>query len=120
MSGEIWYSVGPHDVFPETFGPFLLGDPRVRQIFMQHHADLLDSAFWQERKERIQAGYVHDVFPYDRSRRFIHRIQASTTSVAPPELAPVEEPVDVQPLGPAVHDQGRLTGFTSGDAGAGD
>jgi isocitrate dehydrogenase kinase/phosphatase len=31
MSGEIWYSVGPGDVFPETFGPFLLGDPRVRE-----------------------------------------------------------------------------------------
>jgi isocitrate dehydrogenase kinase/phosphatase len=30
MSGEVWYSVGPHDVFPETFGPFLLGNPAVR------------------------------------------------------------------------------------------
>jgi isocitrate dehydrogenase kinase/phosphatase len=28
MSGEVWYSVGPRDVFPETFGPFLLGNPR--------------------------------------------------------------------------------------------
>ena len=28
MSGEVWYHVGPHDVFPETFGPFLLGNPR--------------------------------------------------------------------------------------------
>jgi len=120
MSGEIWYSVGPHDVFPETFGPFLLGDPRVRHIFMQHHADLLDPAFWQERKERIQAGYVHDVFPYDRSRRFIHQIQATPVSSASAEVAPVEEPVDVQPLGAKVHDQGRLTGFTSGDAGSGD
>jgi isocitrate dehydrogenase kinase/phosphatase len=27
MSGEIWYTVGPKDVFPETFGPFLLGNP---------------------------------------------------------------------------------------------
>ena len=24
----------------------------------------------QARKDRIQAGYVHDVFPYDASRRF--------------------------------------------------
>lgn len=70
MSGEIWYHVGPHDVFPETFGPFLLGDTRVREVFMKHHADLLDVAFWQGHKERIQAGHVHDVFPYEQHRRF--------------------------------------------------
>jgi isocitrate dehydrogenase kinase/phosphatase len=70
MSGEVWYSVGPHDVFPETFGPFLLGNPVVRDVFMKHHADLLDAAFWQEHKQRILAGHVHDVFPYDESRRF--------------------------------------------------
>ena len=72
MSGEIWYNVGPKDVFPETFGPFLLGNPAVREVFMKHHADLLDVAFWQSHKERIAAGYVHDVFPYDRDKRFVH------------------------------------------------
>jgi isocitrate dehydrogenase kinase/phosphatase len=70
MSGEIWYTVGPKDVFPETFGPFLLGNPAVRQVFMKHHADLLDADFWQANKERIVAGHVHDVFPYDPARRF--------------------------------------------------
>jgi isocitrate dehydrogenase kinase/phosphatase len=70
MSGEVWYSVGPHDVFPETFGPFLLGNPVVRSIFMQHHADLLEASFWQAHKDRILAGYVHDVFPYDQDKRF--------------------------------------------------
>jgi isocitrate dehydrogenase kinase/phosphatase len=72
MSGEIWYSVGPKDVFPETFEPFLLGNPAVRAVFMQHHADLLDAAFWQGHKERILAGHVHDVFPYDQHKRFAH------------------------------------------------
>ncbi|HEY8881203.1 MAG TPA: bifunctional isocitrate dehydrogenase kinase/phosphatase [Roseateles sp.] len=70
MSGEVWYAVAPRDVFPETFGPFLLGNPQVRECFMRHHADLLDAAFWQGHKERIQAGHVHDVFPYDPARRF--------------------------------------------------
>jgi isocitrate dehydrogenase kinase/phosphatase len=70
MSGEIWYTVGPKDVFPETFGPFLLGNPAVRAVFMKHHADLLDADFWQANKERIVRGHVHDVFPYDPSRRF--------------------------------------------------
>jgi isocitrate dehydrogenase kinase/phosphatase len=70
MSGEVWYHVGPKDVFPETFGPFLLGNDGVREVFMKHHADLLDASFWQACKERIQAGHVHDVFPYDESKRF--------------------------------------------------
>ena len=70
MSGEVWYTVGPHDVFPETFGPFLLGNAQVREVFMAHHADLLDAAFWQGHKERILAGHVHDVFPYEPSKRF--------------------------------------------------
>jgi isocitrate dehydrogenase kinase/phosphatase len=65
MSGEVWYSVGPKDVFPETFAPFLLGNPRVREVFMKHHADLLDAAFWQGHKQEILAGYVHDVYPYE-------------------------------------------------------
>jgi isocitrate dehydrogenase kinase/phosphatase len=70
LSGEVWYPVGPKDVFPETFGPFLLGNPSVREVFLKHHADLLDPAFWQGHKERILAGHVHDVFPYDAHRRF--------------------------------------------------
>jgi isocitrate dehydrogenase kinase/phosphatase len=70
MSGEVWYRVGPKDVFPETFEPFLLGNPAVREVFMAHHADLLDASFWQGHKERILAGHVHDVFPYEASKRF--------------------------------------------------
>ena len=70
MSGEIWYAVNKGDVFPETFGPFLLGHPSVREPFLKHHADLLDPAFWQGCKQAILGGHVHDVFPYDASRRF--------------------------------------------------
>jgi isocitrate dehydrogenase kinase/phosphatase len=70
MSGEVWYSVAKGDVFPETFAPFLLGNPRVRAEFMQYHADLLEPEFWQQHKARIAAGHVHDVFPYERERRF--------------------------------------------------
>ncbi len=70
MSGEVWYRVGPRDVFPETFAPFLLGNPAVKSVFMKHHADLLEASFWQGHKERIEAGYVHDVFPYDAQKRF--------------------------------------------------
>ena len=79
MSGEIWYPVGPHDVFPETFGPFLLGNPAVREVFMKHHADLLEASFWQSYKDRILAGYVHDVFPYEREKRFARQHASSRT-----------------------------------------
>jgi isocitrate dehydrogenase kinase/phosphatase len=71
MSGEVWYPVGPRDVFPETFEPFLLGNPQVREAFMAHHADLLDAAFWQRHKDHILAGQVQDVFPYDPHKRFV-------------------------------------------------
>jgi isocitrate dehydrogenase kinase/phosphatase len=77
MSGEVWYTVGPKDVFPETFGPFLLGNPAVRDVFMKHHADLLDPAFWQGHKERILGGHVHDVFPYDPAKRFKNQRRAA-------------------------------------------
>jgi isocitrate dehydrogenase kinase/phosphatase len=80
MSGEVWYTVAPRDVFPETFAPFLLGNPAVREVFMKHHADLLDAAFWQSHKDRILAGHVHDVFPYDPRKRF--RSQRQTVAEA--------------------------------------
>ncbi len=81
MSGEVWYTVGPKDVFPETFAPFLLGNPAVRAVFMAHHADLLDAAFWHGHKEEIKAGYVHDVFPYEAQKRFEARRPAPEHSV---------------------------------------
>jgi isocitrate dehydrogenase kinase/phosphatase len=49
---------------------------------MKHHADLLDPAFWQSHKERILAGHVHDVFPYERDKRFARRQQPSAGEVA--------------------------------------
>jgi isocitrate dehydrogenase kinase/phosphatase len=75
MSSEVWYTVGPKDVFPETFAPFLLGNLAVREVFMAHHGDLLDAAFWQSHKERILAGHVHDVFPYESQKRFAYARQ---------------------------------------------
>jgi isocitrate dehydrogenase kinase/phosphatase len=90
MSGEVWYSVGPRDVFPETFGPFLLGNPAVRKIFMQHHADLLDAGYWQAHQQRIRNGYVHDVFPYDPEKRF-------KTAASNPSPAAASNSQPVQP-----------------------
>ena len=73
MASEPWYPVGPNDIFPEEFGTFLLGNPQVRNVFLAHHAELLEPEFWQRRQERIRAGLLEDVFPYPDALRFRHR-----------------------------------------------
>jgi isocitrate dehydrogenase kinase/phosphatase len=78
MSAEPWYPVGKHDVFPEQFSTFLLGNPIVRKFFMKHHADLLTPQFWQMRKQRILDGYIDDVFPYPQEIRFSYKVNLST------------------------------------------
>jgi len=70
LAAEPWYPIGPHDVFPEEFGTFLLGNPKVRGPFLRYHADLLSIEFWQSRQDRIRAGLLEDVFPYPESLRF--------------------------------------------------
>jgi isocitrate dehydrogenase kinase/phosphatase len=86
MSGEVWYTVGPKDVFPETFAPFLLGNPAVREVFLKHHADLLEASFWQSHKERILAGHVYDVFPYEREKRFAPQDAQSEEALGTAEI----------------------------------
>ncbi len=78
MSAEPWYPVGAHDVFPEEFPAFLLGDPRVRKVFLEHHADLLDADHWNATKQRIAAGHIEDVFPYPETLRFRNRFARRT------------------------------------------
>jgi isocitrate dehydrogenase kinase/phosphatase len=81
MAAEPWYPVGKYDVFPEQFGTFLLGNVKVRKYFLQHHADLLTAAYWQERKQRILDGQVDDVFPYPQEIRFCHQLNPEATVV---------------------------------------
>lgn len=66
MSSEPWYSVGPLDVFPEEFPPFLFVDIRQRRLFNQLHGDLFSAEYWQGLQAAIRAGKVIDVFPYRR------------------------------------------------------
>jgi isocitrate dehydrogenase kinase/phosphatase len=76
MASEPWYHVAKNDVFPEQFGVFLLGNPRVRECFMKYHADLLTADYWLQRKNRIQEGQVEDVFPYPQEIRFVNQAPA--------------------------------------------
>ncbi|MCX7891858.1 MAG: bifunctional isocitrate dehydrogenase kinase/phosphatase [Burkholderiales bacterium] len=86
MSGEPWYSVGRHDVFPEEFATFLLGTPRIREAFLRHHADLLDPEFWKDAQARIRAGQVADFFPYPESLRFKNLFAGAATAAGQHEL----------------------------------
>ena len=70
MAAEPWYSVRPNDIFPEEFATFLLTDPRVRECFVRHHADLLEAESWQAVQQIIAAGQMQDVFPYPEALRF--------------------------------------------------
>jgi len=79
MSAEPWYPVSAQDVFPEEFGAFLLGEPRVRKVFLEQHADLLDADYWNAIKQRIAAGHIEDVFPYPEALRFRNRFVRRST-----------------------------------------
>ena len=70
LAAEPWYPVGPHDIFPEEFATFLLTDPRVRECFLELHKDLLGVEYWQGVQQRIEEGYLEDVFPYPEEIRF--------------------------------------------------
>ena len=65
MSAEPYYSIGPHDVFPEQFGGFLVSDARMRAIFLEYHRDLIDPEFWIGNSgDRRRA--EEEFFPYPR------------------------------------------------------
>ncbi|MEM6707190.1 MAG: bifunctional isocitrate dehydrogenase kinase/phosphatase [Pseudomonadota bacterium] len=70
MSDEVWYSVGPNDVFPEEFRKFLFGRRTIKALFAELHGELFDADYWTSLKEDIEAGEIRDVFPYRRSKRF--------------------------------------------------
>ena len=47
ISAEPWFHCGPHDVFPEQWLPFLCIPPALREVFLQHHAELFTAAWWR-------------------------------------------------------------------------
>jgi isocitrate dehydrogenase kinase/phosphatase len=69
-SGDVWYPVGPLDVFPEEFATFLLTDPRVRQAFLAFHRELLEAAWWQRTQHALRRGDVAEVLSYPAQVRF--------------------------------------------------
>lgn len=69
MASEPWYSIGPLDVFPEEFPPFLFADAGQRKLFDELHGELYNADYWKGLQEAIREGKVIDVFPYRRKER---------------------------------------------------
>ena len=66
-------------------------------------ADLLSADFWQAHKERILAGHVHDVFPYEREKRFRRAVAAPRAPAASrPAGMPLPAGVSSPGAGPAL------------------
>jgi isocitrate dehydrogenase kinase/phosphatase len=69
MSAEPWFAVGPDDIFPEEFARFLGIDGELRKAFLDHHGDLLTATWWRHVQERVAAGEMIDIFPYQPEQR---------------------------------------------------
>ncbi|WP_332846884.1 bifunctional isocitrate dehydrogenase kinase/phosphatase [Pseudomonas lactucae] len=69
MASEPWYSIGPLDVFPEEFPPFLFADAGQRKLFDELHGELYNADYWKSLQDAIRAGKVIDVFPYRRKEQ---------------------------------------------------
>jgi isocitrate dehydrogenase kinase/phosphatase len=70
LSAEPYWSIGTHDVFPEQFERFLVSAPEAREMFYEHHRDLLDPQFWARKQDGVACGVMEDVFPYPEEARF--------------------------------------------------
>jgi len=69
MAAEPWFAVGPDDVFPEEFARFLGIDGELREAYLEHHGDLLTATWWRQVQERVAAGEMIDIFPYQPEQR---------------------------------------------------
>jgi isocitrate dehydrogenase kinase/phosphatase len=82
MADDVWYAVGPKDIFPEEFATFLLTDPKTRDCFMYYHADLLDAAWWQGMQREIRSGRLAEVLSYPEAARFPNQRRAAAVATA--------------------------------------
>lgn len=69
MADEPWFHVGPRDVFPERFGPFMGLPSAELAAVREHHAHLFDPLWWQGLQARFAAGDYPDTPPYADTHR---------------------------------------------------
>ncbi len=77
LAGTPTYGVAVNDIFPEEFRRFFAGNPRARQALDRLHPEIYDPDFWIDMQRQINAGVVHDVFPYRKAQRFVQHANDS-------------------------------------------
>ena len=72
MAAEPWFSVRENDIFPEEFLQFLRFPDKARASLLERHADLFTPSFWRRMQEKLRAGEIPEVFPYNAERRLMN------------------------------------------------
>ncbi|MCB1055734.1 MAG: bifunctional isocitrate dehydrogenase kinase/phosphatase, partial [Acidobacteria bacterium] len=67
LADQPWFSIAESDVFPEELERFMGLSGHLRDVFIEHHGELFDAAWWQDLQTRLQQGELVDFFPYNRS-----------------------------------------------------
>ena len=70
LSAEPWYSVGPDDVFPETFRYALCSEATTGDLLLQLHPEIFDARWWRAQQQRIAQGHVEEVIAWRQTQRF--------------------------------------------------
>jgi len=69
LADEPWFHVGPHDVFPERFGPFMGLPAGELAAVREHFGHLFDPAWWRGLQQRFARGDYPDTPPYAGGHR---------------------------------------------------
>jgi len=70
LSAEPWYSVGPDDVFPETFRYALCSEAATGALLLELHPEIFDARWWRAQQQRIAQGHVEEVIAWRQTQRF--------------------------------------------------
>ncbi|KHE02850.1 isocitrate dehydrogenase [Pantoea stewartii] len=104
LSAEPWYSVGPDDVFPETFRYALCSEPKVGALLQQRHPELFDTGWWRAQQRRIAQGHIEDVIAWQPAQRFCVRYGSR---LAPRHKIPEHPDQEREPLQPSLFASGQ-------------
>jgi isocitrate dehydrogenase kinase/phosphatase len=56
LAAEPWFYTAPNDVFPEQWLQFLAIPEALRDVFLQHHAELLTASWWRGQAAEVAPG----------------------------------------------------------------
>ena len=67
---EEWIVAQSTDFFLDEINTYVGIPSPLRGIFNAEHKDLFTLEFWENMKDRVSAGEIIDIIPYDRAKRF--------------------------------------------------